>query len=69
MQAQITELWHLKSQASNNISLTTYQALQRQSQEQVNTIKTLQEQLAQLQTVAGIGEAKLNKWRNRTFSR
>ncbi|OCR00775.1 hypothetical protein BCD67_23870 [Oscillatoriales cyanobacterium USR001] len=68
LQNQLTELQHLKNQITNSVSLTTYQELQKQLLEQANVIKTLQEQLAQSQTLARIGEAKLNKWRNHTFS-
>jgi len=40
-----------------------YDALQQRSQEQLRTIKALQDKLAQQQAFAGIGEAYLNKWR------
>lgn len=46
----------------------SYDALQRRVEEQEKAIATLREQIAQLRSVASIGEAQLNKWRSRTFS-
>ncbi len=46
----------------------SYQALQRLSQEQEEAIAALQEKIAELRSLATIGEARLNKWRRRTFS-
>ncbi len=47
----------------------SYQALQRLSQEQEEAISALREQIAESRRFATIGEARLNKWRSRTFSR
>ena len=69
LQIQLAQLQHLQNELLDSVSRTSYEALHRQSQEQAETIKTLQEQITQMRTMAGIGEAKLNKWRNRTFSR
>ncbi|OLP19425.1 hypothetical protein BST81_06230 [Leptolyngbya sp. 'hensonii'] len=41
--------------------------LQRQVEEQEALIASLQEQLAEARSLAAIGEARLNKWRRRTF--
>lgn len=45
----------------------SYQDLQQRSEEQEKAIASLQQQLSQLRSLATIGEARLNKWRNRTF--
>lgn len=47
----------------------SYQSLQQRSEEQAKAIASLREQIAQLRPLATIGEARLNKWRSRTFSR
>ncbi len=44
--------------------LAAKQELQRQCEEQENTIKTLQQQLAQLQSFANIASLQLNKWQS-----
>jgi len=63
-QVQLTKLHSLENQLSQSAAIQrNYDALQQQSQEQLRTIKALREQLAQMQAVAGIGEAYLNKWR------
>jgi len=63
-QHQLTKLQNLENQLSQSVAKQrNYDALQQQSQEQLRTIKGLQEQLAQQQAVAGIGQAYLNKWR------
>ncbi|MEG4195261.1 CopG family transcriptional regulator, partial [Microcoleus sp. S36a_D3] len=63
-QAQLTKLPYLENQLSQSAAKQrNYEALQQQSQEQIKTIKALREQLGQMQAVAGIGEAYLNKWR------
>ncbi|MBE9123351.1 ribbon-helix-helix protein, CopG family [Tychonema sp. LEGE 07199] len=63
-QAQLTKLPYLENQLSQSAAKQrNYDALQQQSQEQIRTIKALREQLGQMQAVAGIGEAYLNKWR------
>ena len=57
-----------------SISLTqveateSYQSLEQKSVEQKKAIASLQQQIAQLQATATIGEFRLNKWRNRKFS-
>ena len=68
-QAQLTKLPYLENQLSQSAAKQrNYDALQQQSQEQLRTIKALREQLGQMQAVAGIGEAYLNKWRRPWFS-
>ena len=63
-QVQQTKLQYLENQLSQSVAKQrNYDALQQQSQEQLRTIKALREQLGQMQAVAGIGEAYLNKWR------
>ena len=63
-QVQLTKLQYLENQLSQSVAKQrNYDALQEQSQEQLRTIKALREQLGQMQAVAGIGEAYLNKWR------
>ena len=63
-QIQLTKLQYLENQLSQSVAKQrNYDALQQQSQEQLRTIKALREQLGQMQAVAGIGEAYLNKWR------
>ncbi|MEG4344319.1 CopG family transcriptional regulator, partial [Microcoleus sp. A003_D6] len=65
-QVQLTKLQSLENQLSHSAAIQrSNDALQQQSQEQLRTIKALREQLAQVQAVAGIGEAYLNKWRRR----
>ena len=44
--------------------LAAKQELQRQCEEQENTIKTLKQQLAQLQSFANIASLQLNKWQS-----
>ena len=64
LQFQLTKLQYLENQLSQSVAKQrNYDALQQQSQEQLRTIKALREQLGQMQAVAGIGEAYLNKWR------
>ena len=64
LQIQLTKLQYLENQLSQSTAKQrNYDALQQQSQEQLRTIKALREQLGQMQAVAGIGEAYLNKWR------
>ena len=64
LQNQLTKLQYLENQLSQSVAKQrNYDALQQQSQEQLRTIKALREQLGQMQAVAGIGEAYLNKWR------
>ncbi|WP_293275153.1 hypothetical protein [Microcoleus sp. PH2017_18_LLB_O_A] len=64
LQVQLTEFHSLKDQLSQSAAKQlNYEALQQESQEQLKTIKALREQLVQMQAVAGIGEAYLNKWR------
>jgi predicted RNase H-like nuclease (RuvC/YqgF family) len=48
---------------------SSYKSLQQQLQEQAHEVASLREQLAQLRPLATIGEAQLNKWRSRNFSR
>jgi phycocyanin-associated rod linker protein len=43
--------------------------LQQQVEAQANQITTLQQQIAENRSLAAIGEARLNRWRSRTFSR
>ena len=63
-QVQLTKLQDIEHQLSQSAAKQrNYDALQQQSQEQLRTIKALREQLGQMQAVAGIGEAYLNKWR------
>ncbi|MCZ0901578.1 CopG family transcriptional regulator, partial [Microcoleus sp. HI-ES] len=63
-QVKLTKLQYLENQLNQSAAIQrNYDALQQQSQEQLRTIKALREQLAQMQAVAGIGEAYLNKWR------
>ncbi|MBE9187746.1 ribbon-helix-helix protein, CopG family [Microcoleus sp. LEGE 07076] len=63
-QVQLTKLPYLEQELSQSQAKhRNYDALQQQSQEQLRTIKALREQLGQMQAVAGIGEAYLNKWR------
>lgn len=45
----------------------SYEELLRRSQAQENAIAALRQQIANLQPTATIGEARLNKWRKRTF--
>ncbi|NEO30512.1 MAG: phycobilisome Linker polypeptide [Symploca sp. SIO3C6] len=47
----------------------SYEALQQQYEQQEEEITSLREKIADLQRSAAIGEARLNKWRSRTFSR
>jgi hypothetical protein len=49
-------------------STETYASLQRRAQEQEKTIASLQQEVAETQALATIGEARLNKWRGRFFS-
>lgn len=46
-----------------------FDALQRQVEEQDKAIAALHQQIAELRSIATIGEAQLNKWRSRSFSR
>ena len=64
LQVQLSKLQYLENQLNQSAAIQqNYDALQQQYQEQLRTIKALREQLAQMQAVAGIGEAYLNKWR------
>ncbi len=45
-----------------------YNILLRNSEEQAEAIASLQAQIADVRRFANIGEARLNKWRNRTFA-
>ena len=64
-----------QSEASISISSTTNQStydssnrdLQIQVKQQAETIANLEEQVADAQRLASIGEARLNKWRSRAF--
>ena len=47
----------------------SYPMLLQRSQQQSDAIASLADQIADLQRFASIGEARLNKWRGRTFSR
>lgn len=57
-------------QSLTGISQTadSYRALQQQSEAQTAAIASLQQAIADAQRLATIGEARLNKWRSRTFS-
>ncbi|MBE9126416.1 phycobilisome rod-core linker polypeptide [Coleofasciculus sp. LEGE 07092] len=46
----------------------SYIEWQQLAQKQTETIAALQQQIAQARSLAAIGEARLNKWRSRTFS-
>ncbi|NEP01330.1 MAG: phycobilisome Linker polypeptide [Symploca sp. SIO2E9] len=54
--------------AESSQPLGTYEALQQQYAQQEKEIADLREKIADLQRSAVIGEARLNKWRSRTFS-
>ncbi|MGK7872834.1 MAG: phycobilisome rod-core linker polypeptide [Xenococcaceae cyanobacterium] len=61
-------------QAQGQITATveepeSYEALQKQSEKQAEEIAALREKIADLRRLSPIGEARLNKWRSRTFSR
>ncbi|MGD2184020.1 phycobilisome rod-core linker polypeptide [Lusitaniella coriacea] len=58
--------WQVEAQQETEIA-DSYEALQRQSKEQAETIATLEQEILEAQRFATIGEAKLNKWRSRTF--
>ncbi|MGK7916220.1 MAG: phycobilisome rod-core linker polypeptide [Prochloraceae cyanobacterium] len=61
----------LLTQSSTTQTFTptdTYQDLQRRSEQQKQDITALREKIADLRRFATIGEARLNKWRTRTFS-
>lgn len=45
----------------------SYEALQQRSQDQQEKIASLKQQIAESQSLATIGEARLNKWRSRSF--
>ena len=45
----------------------SYEALQQRSQEQKEKITNLKQKIAESQSLATIGEARLNKWRSRVF--
>jgi phycoerythrin-associated linker protein len=47
----------------------SFDALQRQVEQQDKAIAALRQQIAELRSLAAIGEAQLNKWRSRSFSR
>ena len=57
------------SSQSGGIARTgdSYQALQQQSEEQKAAIAALQQEIADARPLATIGEARLNKWRSRSF--
>lgn len=52
-----------------NIETASYSELERRSREQAKAIAALEQNIAELRPLAAIAEAKLNKWRSRTFSR
>ena len=54
--------------SSPNVTETSDQSLQQKSEQQQLEIATLEKDIAQLQSLATIGEARLNKWRRRSFS-
>ncbi|MEH1842517.1 MAG: phycobilisome rod-core linker polypeptide [Nostoc sp.] len=57
------------SQSSSSVSSTNeYTSLQQQADAQAKQIAALQEQIADAQRYATIGEARLNKWRSRVFN-
>lgn len=47
----------------------SFDALQRQVEQQEKAIAALRQQIAELRSLATIGEAQVNKWRSRSFSR
>lgn len=55
------------STIARNTNYSTYNDLQRQTEEQTKIIADLENKLAEAQRFASIGEARLNKWRNRVF--
>jgi phycoerythrin-associated linker protein len=63
--SQVTSTEQLGRQKLGSVN---NQNLQLQVEEQKKAIANLQEKIAQAQSVATIGEARLNKWRSRFFS-
>lgn len=59
--------WQVEKQQETEVA-DSYEALQRQSKEQAEAIAALEGEILEAQRFATIGEAKLNKWRSRTFS-
>ncbi|GAB4194566.1 MAG: hypothetical protein Fur006_40450 [Coleofasciculaceae cyanobacterium] len=55
--------------SSNSGQPESFDALQRQVEQQDKAIAALRQQIAELRSLAAIGEAQLNKWRSRSFSR
>lgn len=51
-----------------NSSPESFPSLQRLCEEQEKAIANLQQKIADLRPLAAIGQARLNKWRNRNFS-
>jgi hypothetical protein len=45
----------------------SYQSLQQRVNQQTEIIAALGEKMAQVRSLAAIGEARLNKWQTRTF--
>ncbi|MEO1209990.1 MAG: phycobilisome rod-core linker polypeptide [Cyanobacteria bacterium J06638_20] len=63
--AQLKDTWQPSVAASTEVSLAS---LHQQADAQSAQIKALQEQIADARRYAAIGEARLNKWRSRTFN-
>jgi phycoerythrin-associated linker protein len=63
-----TSVRKLTNSFSSQSAIASDRSLLRQDREQEETIASLQSQIADLQRFATIGEARLNKWRNRTFN-
>ena len=62
----------LKTQSQTTVTIEksdSYEALQQQFDAQKEEIASLQAKISNLRSVAAIGEARLNKWRSRSFSR
>ncbi|MGH2414899.1 MAG: phycobilisome rod-core linker polypeptide [Microcystaceae cyanobacterium] len=57
----------LPNQATTTSQPSDYQSLQQRVEEQKQAIAALQSKIAESRSFASIGEARLNKWRGRTF--
>ncbi|MEX0271332.1 phycobilisome rod-core linker polypeptide [Leptolyngbyaceae cyanobacterium UHCC 1019] len=57
----------IESQSSFTASAIAATELEQQIDQQKSQITSLQQQLAEARSLAAIGEARLNKWRQRTF--
>lgn len=65
--ARLSRATPSQSPGSQAVEAESYESLKQQSEEQTKLIADLQQQIAELQRIARIGEFQLNKWRYRTF--